>query len=46
MANPVQVGHGGKVRSAFLLTIKRAQITGIEIVMDPVDGDELDIQIE
>ena len=37
---------GGQVRSAFLVTIKQGQITGIEIVMDPVDLANLDVEIE
>ena len=37
---------GGQVRSAFLFTIKRDQVTSIEIVTDPVDLAELDVKIE
>ena len=37
---------GGEVRSAFLFTIKRGRIAGIEIVMDPADLAELEVKFE
>jgi RNA polymerase sigma factor (sigma-70 family) len=37
---------GGQVRAAFLFTIARGQITGIELIMDPDHLAELDVSSE